>query len=251
MSTPTYDTKVRPSALWYLLVAALWIASLVVFIVAIKPIIDIFGSGITEVANNQPVTVTADGLTVYTDVDASTTTCAMVGADQSATPLEPFGNNESFDFEPSGGPHVYALANTPEGMAPGDYTLQCDQARGVRLFTGDRFDLGDVGKRFGLGFLASGLLGLIGLIVLIVLLVKRHKSKSRVRQLEASGAYGSYPASYGGYGQPAPPASYPPPSGYPPPGSYPPPNAPSDYPGSDPRTDPPPPPPPEENPPRT
>src|SRR5215212_510324 len=103
MSTPAYDTKVRPSAWWYLLVALLWIASFVVFIVAVKPIIDIFSSGLTEVTNGQAITVPSDGLTLYTTADQSTTACAVVDADQTATPLEPFGDNESFDFKPSDG----------------------------------------------------------------------------------------------------------------------------------------------------
>jgi hypothetical protein len=245
MAIQESEPKVRPSALWYLLVAALWIGAAILAIVTVVPIIKVFTSDLHPVSNGGTINVPSDGVTVYTTRGVNNTVCALTDGSGDTTPLDPFNNGDEFDFNPANGPHVYALGVTPDNFPSGDYTLACVRDAGGSLYYGERIDFVEIGTRVVVGFGGGGLLGLAGLIVLIVLLVKRHNSKARIRQYQAAAAYGSYPASYGQYGSPTggyqpPPGSYPPPGGYPPQGggTYPP-----TYPDAQPGGTPPPPPP--------
>jgi hypothetical protein len=194
MSHP--DTRVRPSPWWYAAVVVLWIASLVVFIIAIMPIITIFNTGVDQVINNRPVVVRSDGFTVYSSIRPSSATCTLQG--QSGSPIQ----MDAFDLESSGtftftfdnGTEVKPLATTPDNLAAGTYQLSCEVPRRAILATGDRLDFGEFGARLVLGIIGSIVAGIVGLIILIVMLVKRHNSKQRIRQAQAAAAYG-----YGGY----------------------------------------------------
>jgi hypothetical protein len=230
MSTQANDTKVRPSAAWYILVVVLWLASIALAIFAFKPLYDIFNTGITEISNGQQIEVPADGITVYTSQDSSLATCQLVDAQGDATLIDAYNDNENFDIDPGDGPHVWALGSTPDGFPAGTYAIECERLGRATLAFGDRIDIVALGGRLLIGFLVAGVFGLAGLILLIVLLVKRHNSKSRIRQqqLAGGGGYGTYPTTYGQYGsQPggySQPGAFPPPSNYPPSTtSYPPP----------------------------
>lgn len=198
MSTLASDTKVRPSAAWYIAVAVLWIASFVVAIVAFKPLIDIFSEGITQVSNGDQIQVSDEGLTVYTGRPSPATTCRLVDSQGNATPIARFGGDERFDIDPADGPRMWALGSTPDDFVGGTYTLECENLGRSTLGYGARIDFVDIGIRMLIGIIVAAVLGVAGLIVLIVLLVRRHNSKSRLRQQQA--AYPAYPAAYGQYG---------------------------------------------------
>jgi hypothetical protein len=214
MSMSQTDTRVRPSAWWYLLTVVLWIGSFVVFIVAIKPIISIYNAGVDQVQNNAQLSVTSDGFTAYASESSPNAVCTLANDGGSVT-LDTFDSDSTFEFTFDNGPKVSALATTPDDLPAGTYQLSCKGVpRTAVLATGKRVDIGDIGPRLVIGIIASLLAGLIGLIVLIVLLVKRHNSKSRIRQAQAASSYG-----YGGYpGGGYPPGGYAP-GGYPQPGA--------------------------------
>jgi hypothetical protein len=235
MATYEADMKVRPSAWWYLLPVGIWIACIVLAVIAFKPFIDLVDHGVDPVRNGDQITVTDDGLTVYATGAQTPRNCRLVDTSGNATALDAF--DDSFDLELPDGANYFALASTPDGFDAGTYTLEC---RGIgangELGTGLRLDIGAIGQRLVIGILIPIVAGIIGLVILIVLLVKRHNSKSRIKAMRSSGGgYGGGPT--GGYGSDAPggygsspPGGYgtSPPGGYgttPPtdPGAYPPP----------------------------
>jgi hypothetical protein len=245
MSMSQPDTRVRPSPWWYLVVVVLWIASFIVFVIAIKPIITIFSAGVDEVGNNSQVTIPSDGRTIYSSIRPGNATCTLQGASGGPVQLEPFDQSSSgsFSFTFDDGTEVQPLASTPDGFPAGTYQLACSVPPRATLATGKRLDFDSFAARLVIGIIGSIVAGIVGLILLIVLLVRRHNSKVRVRQAQAAAAY-----AYGGYpGYPpgaGPPGSYPP-SGYAQPdqppaggpygapyGSPPPPPPPSDAPGA-------------------
>jgi hypothetical protein len=225
------DERVRPSPWWYLAVVVLWIGSLAVFVIAIRPIITIFGAGVDQVVNNQSVDVPSDGLTVYSSVRPANATCTLQGGAGSTVRLEPFDQNgsSSFTFTFDDGTEVRPVASTPDGLAAGTYELSCQVPPRAVLATGERLDFDSFAVRLVVGLIGSIVAGIAGLIILIVLLVRRHNSKQRIRQAQAAAAYGyggypgyppgGYPQSgYAQPGQPSPGGSpYGPPYGAPPP----------------------------------
>lgn len=243
MSMSQPDTRVRPSPLWYLAVVVLWIASFVVFVIAIRPIISIFSAGVDQVGNNRSVTVPSDGFTLYSSVRPANATCTLQGG-SGAVRLEPFDQNSSssFTFTFDDGTEVQPLASTPDGLAAGSYQLSCEVPPRAVLATGERLDFDSFAVRLVIGIIGSIAAGIVGLVILIVMLVKRHNSKQRIRQAQAAAAYGyaGYPGyapggyPQGGYAQPAQPdqpaagSPYGSPYGSPPP---PPPPAPPQGPG--------------------
>ncbi len=260
--------QVRPRALWYLLVVVIWVASGVVFGTAIASFVRVIDHGVTAIEAGAPVPVTDSGLTVYSRTKPATHDCFLQDSQGQSTAMDglTFDANATFN-----GVTVYAVASSPDGLAPGDYQVSCTGVRS-QLYYGDKFPIGGLLVRFGI----SSVLGLIGLVLLIVLLVKRHTSKSRIRTqnlVDAQGQSVGWPPGWAGgqpqspYGQQPPPP--PPPQGqqYPPYGAqqpYPPYDAPAPsqpqqsyppsppYPPYDPQQAPPPPPPYDEdnNPPR-
>lgn len=210
MSIPAQEMKVRPSALWYVLVVVLWVGAFVVAFISFKPFFDLIDAGITSTPNNGPVMVTGDGFTVYSQNDPADRSCTLTGSGSEIIKLDSF--DVDFTLNTTSASNYTALASTPEGTGPGTYTLSCAGV-GPRdsLGIGDRLDVGALAKRLVLGVFVPMAMGLLGLVILIVMLVKRHTSKSRIRNAKAqaaSGYSGGYPTS-GGY--PPPPGQYPPP----------------------------------------
>jgi hypothetical protein len=254
MSMPESDTRVRPSAWWYVAVVVLWIASFVAFVIAIKPIISIFNAGVDQVRNNSTVVIPDDGRTIYSSIRPTGVTCTLTG-NGSPVELKSFDQDAStsITFSFDDGTDVHPIASTPDDFPAGQYTLACDVPPRALLATGKRIDFGSFAAVLIVGIIGSIVLGIAGLIVLIVLLVKRHKSKQRVRQAQAAAAYGGYGGysgyqqggyPQGGYTQPTYPQN--PQSGYPPPDDTPSDPTPTDaqLPYGTPPPPPPPPPPP-------
>lgn len=210
MSTYPPDEKVRPSAAWYLLPLVLWLAALVLAVVAWKPVVTALNDGVDTVANNAPLSVPSDGVTVYASEQVNGGSCAVIDGSGQATQLSGFSGEGDWSIPTGEQGTFYGLGSTPSDLPAGTYTLRCTGlAPNATLGTGQRIDLGDVGRIAILGIAVPALLGLIGLIILIVLLVKRHNSKSRIKSARASAASG-YPGGWsGGSGYPPPP---PPPS---------------------------------------
>jgi hypothetical protein len=254
MSASAYqpDTRVRPSAWWYVAVAVLWIASFVVFVIAIKPIISIFSAGVDEVRNNSAISIPADGRTVYSSIRPATVNCTLTGSDNAPVRMKPFDAeaSDSFTFSFDDGTDVHPLASTPDDLPAGQYELSCQVPARATLATGERLDFDSFAVRLIVGVIVSIAAGLAGLVILIVLLVRRHRSKQRIRQAQATAAYGY--GGYAGYGYES--GGYPGYPGYPPggyqQGGYPAPESPPadqpDAPAGDasPYGEPPPPPPP-------
>jgi hypothetical protein len=260
MSMSQADTRVRPSALWYIAVAVLWIASFVVFIVGIWPLYQVLNDGVDGVKNNRPVAVPSDGYTIYSSVTPANPTCTLRPPGGSPVQAEQVNKDlrDTLTFSFNNGPDVRPIANTPNDLPAGTYVLSCNVPPSAVLATGKRVDVDSFAGTLALCFIGSIVAGVAGLIILIVLLVRRHNSKQRIRQAQAAAAYGY---GYGGY----PPTGYPqggypqggypqggyPESGYPesgyPQGGYPPPSEPSageQEPSAPPGYDAPPPPPP-------
>lgn len=242
----------RPSPLWYLVTVVMWVAAAIVAVIAFRPIVDIATQELTPVENGAKFPVSSDGFTLWVTDASSSTECTVTDGAGESTTLDAFDEDidQEFTISIENGPDYTALANTPEDLAAGDYTLQCSEVRGEDLAIGDRVDLVGLLKNFGIGLLVAGILGLIGLVVLIVMLVKRHNSKKRIREYQAQAAYSSWPPqggypggggypppgdqTYTGYGRPPEPQQTPPPADpadtdrdNPPPSSYPPPPPPS------------------------
>ena len=254
---PASDTRVRPSAWWYVAVVVLWIASFVAFVVAVRPIISIFNAGVDQVQNNSAIVIPDDGRTIYSSIRPTGVTCTLTG-NGSPVELKSFDQDAStsITFSFDDGTDVHPIASTPDDFPAGRYTLACDVPPRALLATGKRIDFSSFAPVLIIGIISSIVLGIAGLIVLIVLLVKRHKSKQRVRQAQTAAAYGGY-GGYPGYQQGGYPQGGYPQGGYAQPtypqdpqSSYPPPD---DTPASDPApttaqlpygTPPPPPPPP-------
>ncbi len=207
--------RVRPSAGWYLIPVLMWIACIVIAVVAFKPVYDIFQAGLTQVGNGQRINVPAAGLTVYSGNTSAQRDCTLTDRQGRATTLEQFAADTHFDIDPSGRPRVRALASTPDGFAGGSYILQCGGHRSqVPLAVGDRIDVEALGKRIAFGILVPLALGVVGLVIVIVLLVRRHNSKSRIRSARAQAASG-FPAGWSadsGYPPPPGAGSHPPPA---------------------------------------
>jgi hypothetical protein len=197
-------------------VVVLWIGSLVVFIIAIRPIISIFSAGVDEVRNHSQIDVPAAGYTIYSSIRPANPSCTLTGADGASTQLKPFdsGSSSSFTFSFDDGTDVHPIASTRDDFPAGTYELSCNVPPRALLATGKRVDFGSFAARLVGGVIGSIVAGLAGLVILIVMLVKRHNSKQRVRQAQAAVAYG-----YGGY--PGYPTGGYPQSGYPQ-GGYPP-----------------------------
>jgi hypothetical protein len=218
-------------------VVVLWIGSLVVFIIAIRPIISIFSAGVDEVRNHSQIDVPAAGYTIYSSIRPANPSCTLTGADGASTQLKLFdsGSSSSFTFSFDDGTDVHPIASTRDDFPAGTYELSCNVPPRALLATGKRVDFGSFAARLVGGVIGAIVAGLAGLVILIVMLVKRHNSKQRVRQAQAAVAYG-----YGGYpGYPAggyPQGGYPqggyPQGGYPPAGQaeggYPPADAPAE-----------------------
>jgi hypothetical protein len=209
MSTTASDTTVRPAATWYLVTAVLWIAALVVAVIAWKPIIDIVRDGVDPIRNHGQISVSSAGLTVYAiDQSRRTGSCLLVDSSGKSIALQAFDSNFSWKVE-GDGRSFKGLGSTPSGLPPGNYELSCTgMAPTAELGTGPRISIGDVTRIALLGVVVPAILGLAGLVVLIVLLVKRHNSKSRIKAAQAYAAGGGYPGGWqsGGYPpQPPPP----------------------------------------------
>lgn len=208
MSTYPPDEKVRPSAAWYLLPLALWLVALVLLVIAWKPIITAISDEVDTVANNAPISVPSDGVTVYASEQANGGSCAVVDGSGEATQLSGFSAEGDWSIPTGEQGTFYGLGSTPSDLPAGTYTLRCTGlAPSATLGTGPHIGLGEIGRVAILGIAVPALLGLIGLIILIVLLVKRHNSKSRIKAARASGASG-YPGGWSsGSGYPPPPPS--------------------------------------------
>lgn len=223
MAEAAAPPKVRPSLLWLLVVAVLWITAVVVcIVVAIRPLVDLVTADTTGFRNGAQVAISTDGLTVYSTND-TVVPCVLTGADGSTIRMDDFGN-DSFELPREDGTELHALASTPDGLPAGTYAITCDRASGMLAY-GERVDFSELGIKMLLGFGIPAVLGLIGLILLIVVLVRRHRSKNRIRDAQAV-----YASPYPGAGWPPPGQGGYPQQGYPPQGypqqSYPP----QDYP---------------------
>jgi hypothetical protein len=202
---PMPEIPVRPRAAWYLVVVVLWVASAVLFGTAVASFIRVIDHGVTPIQANSSVPVSDSGLTIYSRTKPVTHDCVLRDASGQTTTMDglSFDLNATFD-----GTTVYAVANSPDGIANGSYRVTCSGVNG-QLYYGDKFPVGSVLLRTGI----SGLLGLVGLVVLIVLLVRRHTSKSRIRTqnlLNAQGQGAGWSPGWAGgpatsYGEPAPP----------------------------------------------
>jgi hypothetical protein len=210
MSTYPPDEKVRPSAAWYLLPLALWLAALILAVIAWKPVATAITDGVDTVANNAPLSVPSGGVTVYASQQVNGGSCAVIDGSGQATQLSGFSADGDWNIPNGDRGTFYGLGSTPSDLPAGTYTLRCTGlAPNATLGTGPRIDIGDVGRIAILGIAVPALLGLIGLIILIVLLVKRHNSKSRMKLARASAGSG-YPGGWsGGSGYPPPPPSGP------------------------------------------
>jgi hypothetical protein len=213
MSMYQTGTRVRPSALWYIAVAVLWIASFLIFLFGIWPVIAIYKDGVNEISNGAPVRIPSDGYTVYSSVTPANASCTLRARGGSPVEMEPVDKDirDALTFSFGNGTDVRPLANTPSGLPAGTYQVSCNVAPTAVLATGKRIDFDSFGGRLALGIIGSILAGVAGLVILIVLLVRRHNSKQRMRQGQAAAAYGY---GYGGY-----PPSYPS-GGYPQGGGY-------------------------------
>ncbi|MBA2559716.1 MAG: hypothetical protein H0V07_07465 [Propionibacteriales bacterium] len=207
MSMYSQEAKVRPSAGWYLLPLGLWIAAIVLAVVAWKPVVDVVNAGIDQVGNGEQISVPSDGLTVYATSQPSGGGCSLVDSSGTATALSTFDTSLDWKLQ-TGRAKFIGLGSTPADLQAGSYTLRCTSlARNSTIGTGRRIDLGDVTRVGLLGVIVPLVLGLAGLVVLIVLLVKRHNSKSRIKTARASAASG-YPGTWTGGSSPPPPPPY-------------------------------------------
>lgn len=217
------DLRPRPSPLWYLVTVVLWIAALVIAVIAIKPVVAAITSDLTLYPNRAQVAIPAEGATIYATDRPAGMTCTATDAGGKVTELDEFDESASFEIDPSNAPKVSAVANTPDGFAAGTYVIACDGLGKGSIAVGDRLDIEDIGVRFLIAFGLGGILGLIGLIVLIVMLVKRHNSKKRIREAQTNAQY-QWPPAGGGYPPPGQYGGYPPPGGSggytPPPAAY-------------------------------
>ena len=214
MSTSEPQPRVRPSAWWYALPLVIWLACVVLVVVAFKPFFDIVSAGIDPVRNGDQVTVPDAGLTVYARGERPAGGCTLVDSAGSAIAMSSFHSHVTID--PPDEPVYVAVASTPDDVAAGTYVLRCRGAGHLdTLGTGERLDIGAIGKRLVLGVLGPLALAFVGLVVFIVLLVRRHQSKSAIRTQRAA-ALSGYPGTWshggGGYPPPLPPPPPPPPS---------------------------------------
>jgi hypothetical protein len=170
---PPPGLKVRPSAWWYALVAALWVIAIVLLGTIGATFIHVLNDGVTAVRPGGMIAVPAGGSAVYAPQPARGTGCTVLrgGATTKLDPID-FSLTATFD-----GHRLQALASTPKGLAPGSYQLRCrGLAPGARLWTGDRVPVGSLLVR-AIGVAVSGV---VGLVVLVLLLIRRHLSKTRV-----------------------------------------------------------------------
>lgn len=198
------DARVRPSATWYLLPALLWVASLVLFVLALKAFADLATAGIDPVPDNGTVEVPDGGITVYSKAQGTARDCALVNGEGTSAALNSF--EVDFELDLPSDPTYFALASSPDDLPSGTYELRCPGAKASELGVGQRLDPLAIGKRVLWGVVLPGFLGFIGLIILIVLLVKRHNSKSRIENAQSwSGGYGGYGGApgTGGYAPPS------------------------------------------------
>jgi hypothetical protein len=242
VSSADQSQHIRPSAGWYLVVAAAWVGAVVCVVFAFKPLFDVLDITPTPVDNHGSVTVSDEGLTVYTSSSARAVVCRLLDGRGRPYALQRVSDTGTVEVNGLAGSPMYPVATTPDGFAPGTYTLECVGAGESALGYGDRVDWEGVVVQLGLLFILAGFLGVGGLVVLIVLLVRRHNSKERLRWAQAAYAgwgqwygygsaypYGSAPGSYPPGGSPQtgyPTGGYPPtgdPGGSPQPG-YPPPD---------------------------
>jgi len=225
MTTPTADLTVRPRGAWYLLVAVLWVASAIVVGTVVATFVRVIDHGVTPVQASHVVSVPDSGLTIYSRTRPVTHDCFLGGPSGRTIRMDGLSYDLNVTF---GGTTVYAVATTPDGLAPGSYVLSCPGVDlASQLYYGDRFPLASILIRLAI----AAVLGLSGVVMLIVLLVRRHTSKSRIRTQRLMTAPG-YGAGWPGQGWPAgPPASPygqpppyegqpPPPYGQPPPPPY-------------------------------
>lgn len=219
------DPRVRPSGWWYLTVVVLWLAAAGLSGSVVVTVVQLVSDGLTPVSTTRTITVPAAGVTVYAADRPSTPDCVLAGrgGQISQMPGLPYHLTATYD-----GTTVWAVANTPVGLAPGDYAVTCPGVGPTSLlWTGDRLPVGSVVAR---SVVAVGC-GVLGLVALVVLLVRRHRSRARIRDHRrmVGAGYGGWP------GPPWPAGGAPPtPYGAPP---YPPYGA-SPYPPYDERTPP-------------
>jgi hypothetical protein len=195
--------RVRPRAGWYLLVAVLWVGSLVVGGTVAASVVKVVDDGVTSIQASGVMHVPSSGRTIYSHEDPGSPDCAVTSVTTGElTPLDELGFDLSATID---GRTVYAVASTPDGLEAGDYTVACRGLAGSQLYYGDKLSLGSLLIRLGI----SALLGLAGLVLLIVLLVRRHLSKSRMRSQRLL----AFPPGYGAFQPYAPPPApqYPPP----------------------------------------
>ncbi len=205
MATYDSDMKVRPAATWYLVPVLLWVAAIVLALVAWKPIIDLVRNGVQPVGNNASISVPSGGLTIYATRQPTGGTCTIAAGSGAPMALTTFQTDVNWSLPTNNGGTYYGLGSTPSSLSAGTYALHCTGlAPGASLGTGQRIDIGVVTRVGLLGVIVPLILGLIGLVVLIVLLVKRHNSKSRIKTMRASATNG-YPGAWGGGGYPPPP----------------------------------------------
>lgn len=194
--------NVRPNGWWYATVVVLWIASVVFAVTAVRQVADLVDAGVTH--NGSPFfAVPSGGLTIYTSPKPVERLCHITSAGGAQQTMDAF----SFDFTTSsGGRTWWAVASTPKGLSPGNYTIFCQGIRNTDLWYGKRIDLQSLFIRLGL----AGVCGLLGLVALVVLLITRHTSKSRIRRAMIPSYGGPVPGWVApGYGGPvpAPPAN--------------------------------------------
>ncbi len=194
-SYPPLDTRVRPSALWYLLPVVLWLVALTLFVLAFKAVADLITAGIDPVQNNESVEVPEDGITVYSTLQSTAGACTLVDDQGTSSALDSFDGD--FELDLPDNPNYLALGSSPDDLASGTYSLACPGAGSSELGVGQRLDPVAIGKRALWGILLPAFLGFVGLVILIVLLVKRHNSKSRIKTARASS--GGYGGAGGGY----------------------------------------------------
>ncbi|MBA2444211.1 MAG: hypothetical protein H0V49_02640, partial [Nocardioidaceae bacterium] len=163
------DARVRPSAMWYLLPALLWVVSLVLFVLAIKALANLATAGIDPVGSDGTVEVPDEGITIYSTAQSTARDCALVNGEGTSAALNSF--EVDFELDLPNDPTYFALASSPDDVPSGTYELRCPGARAGELGVGQRLDPLAIGKRALWGIVLPGVLGFIGLIILIVLLV--------------------------------------------------------------------------------
>lgn len=187
MSAPP-QTPARPSFAWLLAPFLLVLLAAGLFawqLVSLLSLVD----DIQGVRPPAQVQVTDNGFTLFAGSEGLSPRCTLTGTDGTTHRLEDLGGSAHVSHDSQS---WSALQNTPEGLVPGSFRLQCQGVpAGSELGLGPRVDVGGILGTVALGLVLPLLLGFLAFVLLIIFVVMRLVNSNR-RRREQQGPGGPY-----------------------------------------------------------